>query len=706
MKFPIRSGKNPTQSDKHHILKPHTAAWLLVLTVFTGAVAYAADGGIITLNGATSGTVTVQVPAVAGATTFQLPGSNGTSGFVLSTDGTGVTSWVSNAGTASTALSGITVASAAHTINNVNWAQTWNWNSLTTQTAFTFASSSLTNGAIVSIQNTAVSATSTGKVLSISDATTGSGYGVYSSMTGHGNTGYAGYFTNTDTSTNQNYGVYALVNSTSTSNSIGVYGAASGCASCYGVYGSSGNIGVYGGGNNYGVWATSPNTNAGYGIYALESGSANTGYAGFFQNTSTSGFAGYFTNTATTGGPAGIVSIYSNNWPAGADMLDVGTSNGTALGVDQWSNVYFENAIYYMGYDHTFAVTAFSTNSVPLYMTTDGASGSNDNIIIEPNGTGKVGIGTTSPGHKLEAFASTTTVSSDATYPFFADTAGYGVVLGGDSTNQNGVISAVKTLTSWQNLEINPNGGNVGIGTTAPANLLSLYGTSNGGNLLTITNPTTNSYSTMQFVGTGDTYVVGVGNASETFYGVANKFMIYDQNAFLPRLVVDSSGNVGIGTTSPTAPLDVNGTIRARSDSYVSSDFTKTSSAALAAITGLTSGTLMAGKAYAFDIWLFTTSGTSGGIKVDLNGGSATATTIIGEAQEWDGTAIGVRTRIAALSTGLCGITAVSTAACHITGTIIVNVGGTFIPEFAQNASNGTASVVKTGSFMTIRQLN
>jgi hypothetical protein len=48
----------------------------------------------------------------------------------------------------------------------------------------------------------------------------------------------------------------------------------------------------------------------------------------------------------------------------------------------------------------------------------------------------------------------------------------------------------------------------------------------------------------------------------------------------------------------------------------------------------------------------------------------------------------------------------VSTATCHITGTIIVNAGGTFIPRFAQNTSNGTASKVKTGSSMTIRQLN
>ena len=98
-----------------------------------------------------------------------------------------------------------------HTFDNTSMAQTWTWNSLTTQTAFTLSSSSLTNGNILSIQNTAASATSTGKVLSISDATTGSGYGVYSSMTGHGNTGYAGYFINTDTSTNTNYGIYASV---------------------------------------------------------------------------------------------------------------------------------------------------------------------------------------------------------------------------------------------------------------------------------------------------------------------------------------------------------------------------------------------------------------------------------------------------------------------------------------------------------------
>ena len=52
----------------------------------------------ILMNGATSGTVTLSVPAVAGTTNFQFPSSNGTSGYFLSTDGSGNTSWVSGGG--------------------------------------------------------------------------------------------------------------------------------------------------------------------------------------------------------------------------------------------------------------------------------------------------------------------------------------------------------------------------------------------------------------------------------------------------------------------------------------------------------------------------------------------------------------------------------------------------------------------------------
>lgn len=40
-----------------------------------------------------------------------------------------------------------------------------------------------------------------------------------------------------------------------------------------------------------------------------------------------------------------------------------------------------------------------------------------------------------------------------------------------------------------------------------------------------------------------------------------NKFGIYDRYASVDRFVIDSSGNVGIGTTAPQYKLSVNGTI-------------------------------------------------------------------------------------------------------------------------------------------------
>jgi hypothetical protein len=165
------------------------------------------------------------------------------------------------------------------------------------------------------------------------------------------------------------------------------------------------------------------------------------------------------------------------------------------------------------------------------------------------------------------------------------------------------------------------------------------------------------------------------------------------------------AGNVGIGSTSPNTNLDVSGFMEWSGQSRVSSTFSKTSDTTLAAITGL-SATLTAGKTYYFDIMLYTTSGALGGIKVDLNGGTATATSLIGEALLIDSTAIKAQTRFSALNTALCAFTSTTAANCHITGTITVNAGGTFKPEFAQNASNGTASTVAIGSIMIVNQIN
>lgn len=108
--------------------------------------------------------------------------------------------------------------------------------------------------------------------------------------------------------------------------------------------------------------------------------------------------------------------------------------------------------------------------------------------------------------------------------------------------------------------------GNVGIGTSSPGRLLTVQGNLNGFPfaLLEIVNSAVGnaSYAEMAFTGNQRSYFVGTANSSETATGVPNKFFIWDHKARKYRLVIDSFGNFGIGTTDPRATLDVGGYMR------------------------------------------------------------------------------------------------------------------------------------------------
>lgn len=134
----------------------------------------------------------------------------------------------------------------------------------------------------------------------------------------------------------------------------------------------------------------------------------------------------------------------------------------------------------------------------------------------------------------------------------------------------------------------------------------------------------------------------------------------------------------------------------------VSTDFSKTSDVTLANVTGLTRN-VMAGEVYAIRAVLFTTSNVAGGVQCAI-GGTATATSIIAEADVKDGSALATAgtTRVAALATAMGDVTAVTAARITIEGQIVVNAAGTITIQFAQNASNGTASTVKAGSYMQL----
>jgi len=96
---------------------------------------------------------------------------------------------------------------------------------------------------------------------------------------------------------------------------------------------------------------------------------------------------------------------------------------------------------------------------------------------VDISATGNVGVGTASPSFKMS-------VSTDATGsdPAIVELRGATnssrhLLLGYETTANYGYISAGEAGVGFKTLALNPNGGNVGVGTNAPTQLLSVNGT-------------------------------------------------------------------------------------------------------------------------------------------------------------------------------------------------------------------------------------
>ena len=171
-----------------------------------------------------------------------------------------------------------------------------------------------------------------------------------------------------------------------------------------------------------------------------------------------------------------------------------------------------------------------------------------------------------------------------------------------------------------------------------------------------------------------------IGTATQT----ADLFRCFLDTVTPDKLTLSAAGKL------TTHWLNWNGEAR------VSTQFDKTSDTTLANVTGL-SINVVAGRTYSFKAVLYTTSNVAGGVKAAI-GGTATATAIRYEAVTLDNAIVAAQTRATALGTTVGAVTAVTAAMIVITGTITVNAAGTLTVQFAQNASNATASSVLTGS--------
>ncbi len=219
-----------------------------------------------------------------------------------------------------------------------------------------------------------------------------------------------------------------------------------------------------------------------------------------------------------------------------------------------------------------------TTNYIAKWSDTDTIA----NSVIYDNGT-DVGIGTTSPTRKLhvngEAQISKLGVKSfNASYDFYNDGTTY--------LNGRTYLDDQVDITSGYSLNFGSsrihstdtsyfNGGNVGIGTTTPDAKLNV---TDGGTQVTISNTylahlqsasncglaITAGASSNNYIAFGDTDdydegIINYNNSTRSF-GFRTAGTGYD-------LTIDSSGNVGVGTTNPSEKLEVNGNVKA--DSFI-----------------------------------------------------------------------------------------------------------------------------------------
>jgi hypothetical protein len=140
------------------------------------------------------------------------------------------------------------------------------------------------------------------------------------------------------------------------------------------------------------------------------------------------------------------------------------------------------------------------------------------------------------------------------------------------NTTANGAATAGGT----ERLRID-SAGNVGIGTTAPQQKVHVVGADSR---LRLESTQADSYAVTEYNTNARIWHTGVGG-STVASGVNNKYYIYDGTAGQFRLVIDTSGRVGIGTTTSGSKLSVVG---GSDDAVVGSSTTG------AGVSGLSSG--------------------------------------------------------------------------------------------------------------------
>jgi hypothetical protein len=204
-------------------------------------------------------------------------------------------------------------------------------------------------------------------------------------------------------------------------------------------------------------------------------------------------------------------------------------------------------------------------------------------FLVVKSGTGRVGIGTTSPDQKLvisgtnNVYSKVVTSAANSTLGInlVNDARAWVVRVDGADGDKFQIRDA---SANAQRLTIDTS-GNVGIGTASPGVLLDITGAHISGQGMFRLNGTTHAFAT---------YNAASGNNSGFFLNTASAVKWYVSNngatdnfevgsrvgGDVVRLLIQQNGNVGIGTTSPQNKLDIVGSLGRGAPVTKTTDFT------------------------------------------------------------------------------------------------------------------------------------
>jgi hypothetical protein len=244
--------------------------------------------------------------------------------------------------------------------------------------------------------------------------------------------------------------------------------------------------------------------------------------------------------------------------PVGAHGLRLQTNGTTRILIDSSGNVGIANTAPLnklqigsggtSGFSGNDLMIGNGTQAMAFYQSaTESAWYTNTRFALMPSGagaTGNVGIGTTTPAHKLDVngtsiFRDTLNFGSGALISW---TAGYS-----DGTTQtyNSPSSGSLALVTNSSLAIFiKSNQNVGIGTASPSNKLDVIG-----NVLI--------QGTQGFNATDETASLYIGDSASEIRAVYDRGLDFYQNGTHRMRIQGGTGNVGIGMTEPAYKLHV-----------------------------------------------------------------------------------------------------------------------------------------------------